>query len=151
MNILLHQGRIHTNQFNGKRFSHELLLDLNCVGHDLKNGLVREFVLKMLIDEASEVSVHTLVSADKFVGEGESWHKSSLLQPENGTETSREENSLNTGKGNYSFGKGIVGTDPTKSPLSLLCDRVDVLDGLQEIGLLSLILNVSIDQKGVSL
>jgi hypothetical protein len=37
------------------------------------------------------VCVKTLVSRDELVGEGESGHESSLLEPEDGSERSREE------------------------------------------------------------
>jgi hypothetical protein len=30
--------------------------------------------------------VHTLVTGDKFVGEGQAWHETTLLEPENGGE-----------------------------------------------------------------
>ena len=74
----------------------------------------------MLVDQASEISVHSLVPTDELVGEGESWHQSSLLQPEDGTETSREEDSLDTSEGNYPLGKTVVGANPTESPLGFL-------------------------------
>ncbi len=38
----------------------------------------------------SEVCVHALVSNDEFIAECEVWHKSSLLEPEDGGERTRE-------------------------------------------------------------
>ena len=44
-----------------------------------------------------------LVSADELVGEGQAGHQASLLQPEDGGEGTREEDSLHGSKGHHAF------------------------------------------------
>ena len=105
----------------------------------------------MLIDQTSKVSVHTLISGDELIGEGKSWHKTSLFQPENGTETARKEDSFNTGEGDDSLGEGSLRADPSQGPFSFLSNRWDVLDGFEKVFLLDVVLNVSVDQKSIGL
>ena len=52
------------------------------------------------MEQASEVSVKSFVSGDKFVRESEALHQTFLLQPIQCTERTREVNALNGGEGN---------------------------------------------------
>ena len=44
-----------------------------------------------------------LISADEFIGESQARHETPLLQPEDGSEGAREEDSLNGSKGHNSL------------------------------------------------
>lgn len=62
-----------------------------------------------------------LVSADEFIGEGKTWHESSLLQPEDCGEGAREEDALYSCKGDTPRPKvSGVAADPVQSPLCFL-------------------------------
>ena len=63
-NVLVHQAGVHSDQFNGKRLSHEVVLNLDGLINDFNDAFVRQFVIKMLVKETCKVSVHTLVSRD---------------------------------------------------------------------------------------
>lgn len=102
--------------------------------------------------QTGKVCVQTLISGDQFITEGESWHQSPLLKPENGGKTSREENSFNRSKCNNSLCIGcVVGVDPTKSPLSFLLDGGECLYGIEEVVALLPVLDVGVDQEAVHL
>ena len=105
----------------------------------------------MLVDEACEVRVHALVSTDQLIRIGQTWHKSSLFEPENCTETAREENTLHASKSDNSFRKRVVCSDPPESPLGFLGNGVNILDSLQKELLFGFILDISINEKTVSL
>ena len=44
-----------------------------------------------------------LITANELIWEGKPWHFSSFLQPENGSKGTREKDSFNSSKGNYSL------------------------------------------------
>ena len=95
--------------------------------------------------------MHTLVSRDEFIGESETWHKPSLLQPKDSTETSTEEDALDGSKSNHALGERVRGLNPFESPFGLHLDAGDVLYGLeQELFLLS-VLDVGVNEDRVSL
>jgi hypothetical protein len=59
----------------------------------------------VLIQKAGKVSVHSFVTRDKFVREGKTGHKSTLLDPEDGTERAGEEDTFDGSEGNKTLGK----------------------------------------------
>ena len=65
---------------------------------------------------------------DELDDEGQTWHESSLLQPEDGGQTS-----LNWGKNHNPLSmSGILGVDPLQSPVRLLLDSGEVLNGVEQ-------------------
>ena len=102
--------------------------------------------------KAGEVGVETLVAGDELVGEGETGHETALLEPEDGGESTAEEDTLDGSKGDETLSKGgaLVG-DPTKSPVGLLADARDGIDGVEEVSPLRGLLDVSVDKEGVGL
>lgn len=113
--------------------------------------LVGEFVVQMLVEQACEVSVHALISADQFIREGEAWHQTPLLEPEDRTEAPTEEDSLHTGKGNQALGKRAVGSNPLESPICLLLYRRNILDGIEQEVFLGSVRNVCVDNQRIGL
>ena len=68
----------------------------------------------------------SLVPRDQLVGERKSGHESSLLEPEDGGERSREEDSLDSGEGDESLSEGgLLGRDPLESPIGLSSNAGD--------------------------
>jgi hypothetical protein len=103
-------------------------------------------------EETGKVGVETLVSGDELVGECKSGHESSLLEPEDGSERSREEDTLDSGKGNESLGEcRFVVRDPLESPLGLLLNTGDGVDGLEEVCTTCGVLDIGVDEEGVGL
>ena len=102
--------------------------------------------------ETSEVGVHTLITADQFVGEGKTGHETALLQPEDGSEGPGEEDTLDRGEGDETFAeRSTVVGDVTKSPVSLPLDAGNGVDGTEEVIPTSGILDVRVDEEGVCL
>ena len=62
-----------------------------------------------------------LITTDQLITECQSWHDTSLFQPEDGSERPRKENSLNSSKRHKPLGiwRSLI-LDPTQRPLSLL-------------------------------
>lgn len=65
----------------------------------------------------------TLVTGDQLVGEGETRHQTTLLQPEDGSESTAEEDALNGSEGNKTLSEcGFLVLNPANCPLGLLAD-----------------------------
>ena len=105
--VLVHQSRIHTDELNWQRISDEMTFNLDSFRDNFKDSLIGQFVVEMLVQKAGEVGMHTFVSRDQFVGECETGHQSSLLDPEDCAEATREENSFNSCERNDSLSKGV--------------------------------------------
>jgi hypothetical protein len=76
--------------------------------------------------QTSEVGVETLITRDQLVGESETRHETTLLQPEDGGEGAGKEDTLNGSEGNQTLSKsGLLIVDPSDSPLSLLGNAGD--------------------------
>jgi len=76
--------------------------------------------------------VHSFVSADQLIREGQSWHQSSFLKPENRAERAREEDAFNSSKSYQSLCIRVLGVDPLECPISFLANNWDVLDCLEK-------------------
>ena len=82
--------------------------------------------------ETCKVSVHALVTTDKFIGESETRHETSLLEPEDGRKASREEDALNSSKSDQPFGERSPAIrNPGQSPLGFLLDTGDCLNSIE--------------------
>ena len=101
-------------------------------------------------EQASEVGVHTLITADQLVREGQTRHETTLLEPEDRGKGAGEENTLNGSEGNKTLSKSrtLVG-DPSQSPVSLLLDARNSINSIEEVLALSRVFNVGINEKGV--
>jgi hypothetical protein len=67
--------------------------------------------------------MHSLVTRDKFVGEGQSRHETTLLEPEDRGKRTGKEDTFNSSKSYQTRGKcGVLVTDPFDGPVSLLSD-----------------------------
>merc|ERR1719509_200307 len=150
--VLDHQLIVHSNQGHGKSFSQELTLNVHSILDNLQHSLLSWFVDQMFEEKTSKVSVKSFISGDQLIGERESGHQTSLLQPENGSKTSTEEDPLHRRKGNQplSIG-GIPCIYPPQSPLRLLLDGWNDLDGVEHLLLLLPVLDVGVNEEGVHL
>ena len=97
--------------------------------------------------ETRKVGVETLISRDKFVGERESGHEASLLEPEDRGERAGKEDAFDCSKSDESFSKRRSRVaDPFQSPLSLLLDTRDGVDRLEEVRPSGRILDIGVDE-----
>lgn len=92
-----------------------------------------------------------LISGYQFIRKCKSRHKRSFFEPENGAEWSRKEDSFNCCKCNKSLMEWFLFIHPFHSPLSFFFNNVNILNSIEQISFLILILNVSINQKRISL
>lgn len=152
LNVLLHQVGVHAEQRTWECLGQELLLDRDSLGDDILDSLLAWAVSKVGEEEAGEVSVETLIAGDEFVGESQASHETTLLEPENRGERAGEEDTLNGSEGNQALGKGgILILDPPDSPVGLLLDARNGLDGIEEVCTLGLLLDVCVNEEGVCL
>ena len=150
LDVLAHELGVHTDERNGESISQELLFNDDSLFDDLLQELGVGSPPEVTEQEASEVGVHTLVTADQFVGEGKPWHETTLLQPEDGSKRPRKEDTLDGGEGNKTFTERstVVGNVP-KSPVGLLLDTGNSVDGAKEIVTTSGVLDVCVDEERV--
>ena len=152
LDVLAHELGVHTDKRNGESVCQELLLDLDRLLDNLGDGVRVRSSSEVGEEETGKVGVKTLVSRDELVGEGESGHETSLLEPEDRGEGSREEDSLDGRKGDQSLGESRLSVrDPFDGPLSLLLDTGDGVDGLEEVGSSGGVLDVGVDEERVGL
>ena len=121
LNVLAHKASVHAEQSTRESVRQELLFDCDGLGDDGCDSLLAWAVVQQGEEKASKVCVHALVTRDELVGECETGHETTLLQPENGRERTTEEDTLDGGKSNKAVGEGrvLVG-DPSQGPISLL-------------------------------
>ncbi len=148
--VLAHQCGVHSDQLYWKRFSYEMHFNINSIRYDFKDLLIRYFVVQVLVKQASKISMHSFVSANQLVWKCETWHKTSFFQPEYCTKASWKENSFYACKCNKSLSKVTFWSDPLDCPFSLKLDRLDWVNCCKQLVLLLLILNISVNQKGIS-
>ena len=91
--------------------------------------------------------MHALVTADQLVGEGQAWHQSALLKPEDGAERTREEDTLDGSEGDKSLGIWVLRVNPFQSPLCLLGRDWDIRNGLEEEVLFLSVVDVGVNQQ----
>lgn len=123
LDVLAHELGVHTKESDGEGIRQELLLNSNGIDDDLLDHIRGGAVVQVGEQQASEVSVQTLVTRDQLVGEGQTRHETTLLQPEDGGERAREEDTLNSSEGNQTLSEGgLFVLDPTDGPVGLLAD-----------------------------
>jgi hypothetical protein len=70
--------------------------------------------------------VETFVSGDEFVGKGETGHETAFLEPKDGGEGTREEDTLDDREGDETLGKrGALVRDPAECPVGLFANAWD--------------------------
>lgn len=101
-------------------------------------------------EQACKVGVETFVSGDEFIGEGQTGHKTSLLEPEDGCKGTRKEDSLYSSKRHNSLAEGglFVG-NPGKSPFGLSSNGPHGLDSIEQLGAFSGFTDVCVDEERV--
>lgn len=76
----------------------------------------------------------TLVTRDEFVGEGQTGHQATLLQPEDRSEGTAEKDALDSRKCNETLSeRGLLVGDPPKGPIGLLPNARDWNSGVSII------------------
>ena len=152
LDVLTHELGVHADEGDGESISQELLLDDDRLLDDFLQELGVGAPPEVTEQEASKVGVHTLITADQFVGEGETSHEPTLLQPEDRSERSRKEDTFNSSEGNKTFAEGCtVIVNVAKSPVGLLLDAGNSIDGTEEIVAASGVLDVHVDKERVRL
>jgi len=149
-NVLFHQSSVHAKKSTRKSISQELLLDFDSLGNHVLHGLLAWAMVQVGEEETCKIGVHSFVAGYELIGEGETGHETALLEPEDGSERSGEEDTLDGGESDETLGEGgvLVG-NPFARPVCLFLDARDGLDSIEEICLLSLLLDICIDEKGV--
>jgi hypothetical protein len=71
----LHQLGVHAEKGDRQSISKELLLDGDSLSDDLLDESRRWLVLEMLHEQTSKVGVHTLVTGDELIREGQARHQ----------------------------------------------------------------------------
>lgn len=103
-------------------------------------------------EQACKVGVETLITRDELVGECQSRHETTLLEPEDGGERSREEDTLDGSEGDQALGESrTLVRDPLEGPVGLLLDAGDGLDGVKEVGATGVVFDIGVDEEGVGL
>ena len=75
------------------------------------------------MEEASKVGVKTLITRDELVGESQTRHKTALLEPEDGGESTAEEDTLDSSEGNETLTeRRVLVSDPLEGPVGLLAN-----------------------------
>ena len=124
--VLAHQDSVHADEGDGEGVGEELLLNLHSLADDHLDSVGVRTALEVGEEKAGKVGVESLVARDELVGEGETGHESSLLEPEDRSEGSREEDSLDGGEGDQTLAEdGPVIRDPLERPLGLALDAGD--------------------------
>ena len=104
------------------------------------------------MEETRKVGVHTLVTADQLIRESQTGHETTLLEPKDGSEGAGEEDTLDGRKGNETLSEGgTLVRDPAQSPVSLLLDARDRVDGIEEVLALLRVFDVGVDEQRVCL
>ena len=151
LDVLVHQSGIHTDKLYGKRLGHKVLLNADSFSDYLKDSLVSQFVVQMLVKETGKVSVHAFITRDQFVGESESGHETSLFHPKDSTEGAREEDAFDSSESDKALCKAIRRFDPLEGPVGLHLHALNVVNCLEKIGLFSLVIDIGIDEDRVGL
>jgi hypothetical protein len=124
------------------------LLDLDSIGDDAPDSIGVGTTFEVAEQQTSKVGVHTLVTADELVREGETGHQAPLLEPEDGSEGVREKDILDGGKRHQAFGGcRLLVRDPAYGPVGLALDARDSLDSVEEIFALGRLLDISVDEE----
>lgn len=152
LNVLLHEVGVHAKQGTGESLSEELLLNGDGITNDVLDHLLASTALEMGVKKAGKVGVETLITRDELVGEGQTGHEATLLEPEDGGKGTAEEDTLDSSEGNQTLGKGrVLVLDPSNGPVSLLSDAGNGINSVEEVGSLGRLLDVGVNEQGIGL
>ena len=120
LNVLAHQVGVHTQQSNGKSICQEFLLDGHGFDNDVFHDLLVGTDVQVREQQTGEVRVETLITGDELVGESQTRHQTTLLQPEDRSKRSREEDTLDCGEGHKTGSESrFLVLDPLDGPIGL--------------------------------
>ena len=91
-------------------------------------------LIQHAVQQTGKFTMKSFIAADEFIAESESGHKSSFLQPENGTEAAAEKNTFHGGKSHQPFGKRSV-LYPAKRPFRFFLYCRHGFNGMKQAGL----------------
>ena len=151
LNVLAHHLCVHANQGTRQRIADELLLQLHRLLDDLVNRVLQHLGIQRVKQGHGKLRVKSLIARDELVGERQARKETALLQPKDGTEGTREEDALHTGKAHQPRCKGLVRPHPVQRPLCLLADTRDGFNGIEQLFLFVLVLDIRINQERVRL
>ncbi len=151
LNVLGHETGVHTDQATGECVADKLILQNHGLADQTANGLCRGLLGLLVIQGHREERMKSFIARDQFIAEGETRKKAALLEPEDGTEGTTEEDALDRRKGRQTGGKARIGLDPLEGPLGLLGDARNGLNGVKQVVLLRLVLDLGINQQGLGL
>jgi len=151
LNVLTHHLCVHANQGTRQSIADELLLQLHRLLDDFVNRVLEYLGIQRVEQSHGKLRVQTLIARDELVGKGQSRKETTLLQPKNGAEGTREEDALYTGKSDQAGGKGLVRPHPVQRPLCLLADTRDGFNSIEQLSLFILVLDIRINQQRVRL
>eukprot|EP00438_Fugacium_kawagutii_P012791 Skav211671 [mRNA] locus=scaffold216:105387:106229:- [translate_table: standard] len=115
------------------------------------DNLFWQLVLEHSIEQASKVSMETFIARNELVGKGQTRHETSLLQPEDGTKRSAEEDALNCSKCHKTLSKAAFTIHPLNGPTGLLPDSWHCVNSIKKVILLLWVLDVLLDQQRIGL
>src|SRR6056300_1988171 len=99
LNVLGHLFGVHTNEVTWKCVEDKPFLNLNSFLHDGVNGLGLWLVPQQLEEFHCKLLMETFIARDELIREAKTWHETSLLEPENSTDTATKEYTLHARKG----------------------------------------------------
>lgn len=95
--------------------------------------------------------MQAFVPGDQFVREGQPLHESALLEPENRAEGAAEEHTLDCSECDQAHSEPVAVVDVLEGPVGLLADAGEVVHCVEQFCLLSVVLNLRVDQQGLGL
>src|SRR5210317_2118620 len=98
LNVLGHLFGVHADKVTWECVEDEPLLNLNSFSNDGVNRFSLGFVSQQLEQLNRKLLMETFIARDELIREAKTWHETSLLEPENSTETATKEYTLHTRK-----------------------------------------------------
>mmetsp|Transcript_7100 Transcript_7100/g.25965 ORF Transcript_7100/g.25965 Transcript_7100/m.25965 type:complete len:325 (+) Transcript_7100:229-1203(+) len=149
LNVVAHHARVHADEGARKGVAHKLLFNFNRFLDDSADGFIARLVVQQAVQHARKVTVQAFVAGDEFIGEGQTRHQATLLEPVDGAERTREEDTLNARERQKALSEGFARFNPLQRPVSLLLHARDGFDGAEQVILLHRILDVLVNQQRV--
>merc|ERR1719159_2061330 len=121
--VRCHQLTVHADQVTRESLADECFFSFHCAINHVMNHIVRQLVLQHAVEQAGKVCMKTFISRNQLIGESESWHHATFLQPIDGAECTTEQDPFHSSEGNQALGEAIFVVHPLQSPLGFLADR----------------------------
>ena len=147
LNLLSHEVCVHSNKTAGKSLADELLLENHRLTNQITKNLRIGLLGLLMVESHREERVKSFIARDELIAERESRKKTPLLEPEDGTERTAEEDTFDRCKGCQTGGKVGIRLNPLQGPFSFLGNAWNRLDGVKEVILLGLVLDLGINQE----